>query len=90
MSWSRVNYLTALHGLVDRGKLQPGETLLVFGAAGGVGSAAVQVGRRLGARVIAVASTEAKRAFASACGADAVLDSEVEDWRDRLIIEQHG
>ena len=90
MSWSRVNYLTALHGLVDRGKLQPGETLLVFGAAGGVGSAAVQVGRRLGAGVIAVASTGAKRAFASACGADAVLDSEVEDWRDRLIIEQHG
>ncbi len=79
-----MNYLTALHGLVDRGKLQPGETLLVFGAAGGVGSAAVQVGRRLGARVIAVASTQAKRTFASACGADAVLDSEVEGWRDRL------
>lgn len=79
-----MNYLTALHGLADRGKLQPGETLLVFGAAGGVGSAAVQVGRRLGARVIAVASTDAKRVFAAGCGANAVLDSNPEGWRDRL------
>jgi NADPH2:quinone reductase len=80
----RVNYLTALHGLRDRAALQPGERLLVFGAAGGVGSAAVQVGKHLGAEVIAVASSDAKRAFARDLGADAVLDSDVEGWRDRL------
>lgn len=79
-----MNYLTALHALDDRAALKAGETLLVFGAAGGVGSAAVQVGKRLGARVIAVASTDEKRAFAAACGADDVLDSDVPGWRDRL------
>ena len=60
----RVNYVTALHGLRDRAHLKPGETLLVIGAAGGVGSAAVQVGKLLGARVVAVASTTEKRALA--------------------------
>ena len=79
-----LNYLTALHGLADRGRLAAGETLLVLGAAGGVGSAAVQVGKALGARVVAAASTEEKRAFALAQGADAVLDTAVEGWRDRL------
>ena len=79
-----LNYLTALHGLADRGRLAAGETLLVLGAAGGVGSAAVQVGKALGARVVAAASTDAKRAFAQAQGADAVLDTEVDGWRDRL------
>ncbi|MDF1734808.1 MAG: NADPH:quinone oxidoreductase family protein [Minwuia sp.] len=79
-----VNYLTALHGLRDRGNLQPGERLLVTGAAGGVGIAAVQVGKAMGAEVVAVASTEEKRAFASDCGADHVLDSDVEGWRERL------
>ena len=58
----RINYLTALHGLRDRAGLQKGERLLVLGAAGGVGIAAVQVGKLLGAEVIAVASTEEKRA----------------------------
>ena len=79
-----LNYLTALHGLADRGRLAAGETLLVLGAAGGVGSAAVQVGKALGARVVAAASTDAKRAFSQAQGADAVLDTEVDGWRDRL------
>jgi NADPH2:quinone reductase len=79
-----LNYLTALHGLADRGRLAAGETLLVLGAAGGVGSAAVQVGKALGARVVAAASTDAKRAFAQTQGADAVLDTEVDGWRDRL------
>ena len=60
----RLNYLTALHGLRDRANLQKGERLLVLGAAGGVGIAAVQIGKLLGAEVIAVASTEEKRAFA--------------------------
>lgn len=80
----RINYVTALHALRDRAQLRPGETLLVIGAAGGTGLAAVQVGKRLGARVIAVASTPDKRAAASRCGADAVLDREPEGWRDRL------
>ena len=58
----RTALLTAYVGLVCRGKIQRGETLLVLGAAGGVGLAAVQLGRHLGARVIAVASSDAKRA----------------------------
>ena len=79
-----LNYLTAIHGLKDRARLAAGETLLVMGAAGGVGSAAVQLGKALGARVVAVASTAEKRAFASVQGADAVLDTEPDGWRDRL------
>jgi NADPH2:quinone reductase len=80
----RINHVTALHGLRDRGALAPGERLLVLGAAGGVGMAAVQVGKRMGARVIAAASTPEKRQFALDHGADAVIDTEVEGWRDRL------
>lgn len=80
----RLNYLTALHGLRDRANLQNGERLLVLGAAGGVGIAAVQIGKLLGAEVIAVASTQEKRAFAREGGADCVLDSAVEGWRERL------
>jgi NADPH:quinone reductase len=80
----RINYLTALHALRDRARLQPGERLLVFGAAGGVGSAAIQVGRILGATVIAVGSSAAKRDFARELGAHADLDTEAEGWRDRL------
>ena len=80
----RINHVTALHGLRDRGALAPGERLLVLGAAGGVGMAAVQVGKRLGARVIAAASTPEKRQFALDHGADAVIDTTPEGWRDRL------
>lgn len=80
----RVNYITALHGLRDRGALAAGERLLVLGAAGGVGMAAIQVGKVLGAEVIAVASTDEKRAFARAQGADHVIDTAPEGWRDRL------
>lgn len=80
----RINYLTALHGLRDRAALKPGERLLVLGAAGGVGLAAVQVGKVLGAEVVAAASREEKRAFARAAGADHELDTEPQGWRDRL------
>jgi NADPH2:quinone reductase len=80
----RVNYVTALHGLRERARLAPGETLVVIGAAGGVGSAAIQVGKLLGARVIAVASTPEKRAFAERMGADHAIDSAAEDFRGRL------
>ena len=66
-------YLTAYVALVRRAALQSGETLLVHGAAGGVGLAAVDLGRVLGARVIATASTEGKRAFLHKFGADHVL-----------------
>lgn len=80
----RINYVTALHGLRDRARLQAGETLLVIGAAGGTGSAAVQVGKLLGAKVVGVASTPEKRALAARFGADITLDRDPEGWRDRL------
>lgn len=79
-----LNHLTALHGLADRGRLQAGETLLVFGAAGGVGLAAISVGKLMGATVIAAASTPDKRALALQHGADLAIDVAVEGWRDRL------
>jgi NADPH:quinone reductase-like Zn-dependent oxidoreductase len=61
----RANYLTSLYALSERAALRPSEYLLVLGAAGGVGIAAVQLGKLLGARVIAAASTEEKREFAA-------------------------
>lgn len=80
----RVNALTALHALADRAQAATGDTILIFGAAGGVGSAAITVSRVLGGRVIAAASTQAKRDFALRLGADAVLDTDPEGWRERL------
>ena len=79
-----VNYQTAAHALIQRAGLRAGDTLLVLGAAGGTGSAAVQVGKCLGARVIAAASSAEKRAFALAAGADLELDYSRPDWRDDL------
>ncbi len=67
-------YSTSHHALVDRARLAKGETVLVLGAAGGVGVAAVQIAKAYGARVIAAASSEAKRAFCRAQGADVVID----------------
>ena len=64
-----LNYLTALFALVRRAQAQPGETLLVHGAAGGVGTAAIQVGRALGLRTVAVVGDEAKKQFALRHGA---------------------
>jgi NADPH:quinone reductase len=78
------SYLTACHALTDRGRLQPGETLLVLGAAGATGMAAVQVGKALGARVIASASSEAKRTLCLEAGADAAIDTRSANWRDDL------
>ncbi|MFB9269661.1 NADPH:quinone oxidoreductase family protein [Bradyrhizobium erythrophlei] len=80
----RTNYLTALYALGERGSLRAGEQLLVLGAAGGTGVAAIQIGKLLGARVIAAASTEEKRKFAASFGADAVIDYTKADWRDAL------
>ena len=70
----RVAARTARHALVDRARLQPGETLLVLGAGGGLGLAAVEIGALLGARVIAAASSPAKLAVASARGASHQVD----------------
>jgi len=78
-----MNYQTAHFALKRRGRLGVGETLLVHGAGGGAGSAAVQVGKALGARVLAVASDEAKRAAALQAGADEAIDAGA-GWRDRV------
>lgn len=79
-----LNGLTVTHALRDRGFVQRGETVLVLGAAGGVGATAVQIAGILGARVIAAASTREKREFALTVGAEAALDSHLEGWRERL------
>jgi NADPH:quinone reductase len=68
-----MTYATAIHALVDRGKLQAGQTLLVLGAAGGVGIAAVEIGKALGARVIAAASSSEKAEAAGEAGADLAI-----------------
>ena len=68
-----MTYATVIHALVDRGKLKAGQTLLVLGAAGGVGIAAVEIGKALGARVIAAVSSEEKAEAAREAGADATL-----------------
>ena len=65
-----MTYATNMHGLIDRGGLKAGETLLVLGAAGGIGLAAVEIGKALGARVIGAVSSEEKRAAVLAAGAD--------------------
>jgi NADPH2:quinone reductase len=77
-------YGTSHHALMDRGALQPGETVLVLGAAGGVGTAAVQIAKAAGARVIAGVSSEEKAALCRRIGADDVLNYATEDIRARL------
>jgi NADPH2:quinone reductase len=76
-----LNYHTAYFALKTRGRLQEGETVLVHGAAGGVGTAALQVAKGLGARTIAVVSTEAKARVAKEAGADEVVRSDG-PWKD--------
>jgi NADPH2:quinone reductase len=82
-----LNYLTALFALGERGRLREGETVLVHGASGGVGTATLQVARGLGARTIAVVSTEEKAAFARAAGADETVL--VDGFRD-AVAERTG
>ena len=84
------SYLTGYHALVDRGRLMPGETLLVLGAAGATGIAAIQVGKALGARVIASASSEDKRAACLAAGADAAIATGSATWREDLKAANGG
>lgn len=85
-----VNYQTAWHALVDRAQAKAGETLLVLGAAGGTGYAAVEVGKHLGLRVIASASSPEKRAAAIAGGADATVETGAVDWRDQVKAANGG
>lgn len=77
-------YGTSHHALVDRAALQPGETVLVLGAAGGVGTSAVQIAKAAGARVIAAASSDEKCALCREIGADETLNYATENLRERL------
>ena len=86
----KMNYTTAYHALVQRGHVKPGESLLVLGASGGVGYACIELGKALGAFVIASASSPAKRALAKRAGADMVIDSQSEDWRGDLKAANQG
>src|SRR6185295_1422947 len=77
-------YGTARHALCDRGRLRAGETLLVLGAAGGVGIAAIEIGKAVGARVIACASTDDKLAVCREHGAEETINYATEDLRERI------
>ena len=77
-------YATSHHALLDRGQLKAGETVLVLGAAGGVGMSAVQIAKTAGARVIAAASTDEKCAFCKQLGADETINYTTQDLRERL------
>jgi NADPH:quinone reductase len=79
-----LTYATSDHALRDRGELEAGETLLVLGAAGGVGLAAVEIGKALGARVIACASSDDKLAVCREHGADETINYATEDFRERI------
>jgi NADPH:quinone reductase len=79
-----LTYGTSDHALRDRGALKAGETLLVLGAAGGVGLAAIEIGKALGARVIACASSEEKLEVCRGHGADATINYAAEDLRERI------
>jgi len=83
---------TSYSALVHRAQMQPGEWLLVHAAAGGVGLAAVQIGKALGARVIATAGTAAKLEIARQSGADVLIDYRTEDWVERVkgVTDGHG
>ncbi len=79
-----MTYGTSMHALKQRAKLQPGETLLVLGAGGGVGLAAVEIGKLMGARVIAAASSKEKLEAAKKAGADELIDYSDGDIKDKL------
>jgi len=79
-----ITYATSYHALKDRGQLRGGETLLVLGAAGGVGLAALEIGKIMGARVIACASSDEKLALAREHGADALINYASSDLRERI------
>lgn len=79
-----ITYATSHHALKDRASIKPGQTLLVLGAAGGVGLTAVELGREMGARVIAAASSDEKLALAKAYGAEWTIDYTTGDLREKV------
>ena len=83
-------YGTSWHAVRDRAALQAGETMLVLGASGGVGLAAVEIGKAIGARVIAAASSAEKLAICKQHGADALIDYSTEDLREAIKRETNG
>jgi NADPH:quinone reductase len=85
-----LTYATSEHALCDRGDLKAGETLLVLGASGGVGIAAIEIGKILGARVIACASTDDKLAVCREHGADDTINYATEDLRERIKASTGG
>lgn len=97
MTWPQaagfpITYGTARHALIDRGRLVPGEFVLINGAGGGIGLAATEIAKAAGAVVIASASSQEKLALARKAGADHLIDYSVEDVRQRVreITEGHG
>jgi NADPH2:quinone reductase len=85
-----LTYGTSHHAVVDRGQLKAGETMLVLGAAGGVGLAAIEIGKALGARVIAAASNAEKLEVCRQHGADVLIDYTKEDLREALKAATNG
>jgi NADPH:quinone reductase len=85
-----LTYGTSYHGLKDRAQLKAGETLLVLGASGGVGLAAIQLGKTMGARVIAAASSDAKLQVCKENGADELINYATEDLRARVKVITAG
>jgi len=85
-----LTYGTCLHALKDRANLQPGERLLVLGAAGGIGLAAIEIGTVLGAHVIAAASTDEKLAVCRQHGASEVINYSTEDLKERIRVLTNG
>ncbi|MEO8875155.1 MAG: NADPH:quinone oxidoreductase family protein, partial [Polyangiaceae bacterium] len=85
-----LTYLTTIHALVDRAALVEGEWLLILGAAGGVGVAAIQLGKLLGAKVIAAVSTDEKAAFCKSQGADETVVYSREDLKERVKVITGG
>jgi NADPH2:quinone reductase len=77
-------YATSYHALVDRAQLKAGETVLILGAAGGVGTSAIQIAKACGARVIAAASTDPKCALCTSIGADAAINYTTENLREAV------
>ena len=80
-----LTYCTSLHALKDCGHLEPGETLVVLGASGGTGTSAIEIGKAMGAKVIAAASSEEKLTFCKELGADETIDYEKSDLRQRIL-----
>ena len=85
-----LTYATSYHALKDRAALQAGETLLVLGAAGGVGLAAVELGKMMGAKVIAAASSDEKLAVCQQYGADELVNYSTENLKERVRTLTHG